>query len=839
MQTVSRLHNFFQPHNYTLDLTLEREKRTFSGSVVIEGRKVTDIDAIKLHSKSLTISSVLVDESPVSFKEGENDELTIASELPKGNYTVTLHFNGTITDGMHGLYPCYYEHEGIKKELLATQFESHHAREVFPCVDEPEAKAVFDLSITTEDGVTVLSNMPQKNSEVIGTNQRRTVFESSPKMSSYLLAFVTGELHKKTAQTKSGVEVNVFATAVHDSSKLDFGLDVAVRSIEFFDDYFKIPYPLPKADHVALPDFSSGAMENWGLITYRESCLLADKKTAQSGREMIATVIAHETSHQWFGNLVTMQWWDDLWLNESFATVMEYIATDAMFPTWHMWDLYASHESLSALRRDQLPGVQAVKCVVNHPDEISTLFDPSIVYAKGARLLKMLHDYIGDEAFRDGLQSYFKLHQYGNTVGTDLWKAFSDSSGKNIAAFMEKWINQSGFPVVTLDTKEDGYTISQERFVIGEKADDRTWVIPLGSHNSYFPAELQDRHAEIAATHTLPLLNVGNGAHFITHYDDAAFELVHQALVDKKLAPIDRLALLHETTLLSRSDKLSTRALVRLLDAYGQETEESVWDIISLAVGDLKWFVESDPIAEKNLKSFINILARPMYETLGFVPKKSDSEQDGKLRATIIGLLAYADDEEVIAKCLDAFDEDHFEKMDSELRPIFFGVATKHGSDTHFQQLLDLHSSTTDIELRDDAVAGLTLARSDERIDKLLARLTDASVVKPQDVSRWYIYLLRNRYAREATWNWMTNHWQWIKQTFAGDKSYDDFARYSASILSSHQWLKKYETFFAPYKTETALARAISIGLVEIKNKADWIERDREDVLSQLAQETV
>ena len=838
MQTVARLYNYFQPTHYALDLTLEREKRTFTGTVSITGQKISNEDSIRFHAKDLVISSVTIEDSVTTFSPGENDEIVLTAQLPKGTYTITLAFNGTITDGMHGLYPCYYEHDGVKKELLATQFESHHAREVFPCVDEPEAKATFDLTITTEDNVTVLSNMPVKKSQATAPGLLQTHFETSPKMSSYLLAFVVGELHKKTAHTKDGVEVNIYATKVHDSSKFDFGLDAAVRSIEFFDDYFKVPYPLPKADHVALPDFSSGAMENWGLITYRESCLLADKKTAQSTREVIATVIAHETSHQWFGNLVTMRWWDDLWLNESFATVMEYIATDAMYPSWQMWDTYASHETLSALRRDQLPGVQAVKCVVHHPDEISTLFDPSIVYAKGARLLKMLHDYIGDTAFRNGLQEYFKTHQYSNTVGDDLWGAFSQSSGKDISLFMEKWINQSGFPVVSLDTTPDGYDISQKQFVIGQEPDERNWIIPLGAHNKDFPAELDKPKMHIKAEHSLPLLNVGNGSHFITHYDDTAFELIHQALVDKALAPVDRLALLHETTLLGRSDRLSTGALVRLLDAYTEETEHSVWDIISLALGDLKWFVEAESKAEADLKKFITSLAEPQYKKLGFDPKPSDSEQDSKLRGTIVSLLAYADYEDVITKSLHAFDKDHFDKMDNELRPIIFGVVTKHGTEDHFQQLLKLHETTTDIELRDDAVSGLTLAKTSERIHTLIDRLTDSQVVKPQDVSRWYIYLLRNRYAREDAWEWMTSHWQWIRETFGGDKSYDDFARYSASILPTHEWLKKYETFFTPFKGETALARAISIGLVEIKNKADWIEHDRADVVSQLAQET-
>ncbi|MEP6710524.1 MAG: M1 family metallopeptidase, partial [Candidatus Saccharibacteria bacterium] len=265
MQTVSRLIREFQPTSYNLSLTLERTERTFSGVVTING--VATGNNIALHSKDLTITSVTIDGKIGTFVQEQDDELRFTREdLQPGKHIVVVGFSGTITDAMHGLYPCFYEHDGVKKELLATQFESHHAREVFPCVDEPEAKATFDVTLTTEQNVTVLGNMPIK-SQRVEDQQLVTTFDQTPKMSSYLLAWVVGELHRKTASSKSGVEVNVWATPVQSEDSLVFALDIATRTIDFFDDYFGVPYPLPKSDHVALPDFSSGAMENWGLIT--------------------------------------------------------------------------------------------------------------------------------------------------------------------------------------------------------------------------------------------------------------------------------------------------------------------------------------------------------------------------------------------------------------------------------------------------------------------------------------------------------------------------------------------------------------------------------------------
>jgi aminopeptidase N len=838
MQTVPRLYNTFQPSHYTLALALEREARRFFGTVTIIGNKVSNDQPITLHVKDLTIKTVSVgSKTSVTTTHAEFDQLVIDYELPAGEHSVTIEFEGTITDGMHGLYPCYYDVNGEKKELLATQFESHHAREVFPCIDEPEAKATFNLELTTESGVTVLSNMPVKTQEVAETTH--TVFETTPQMSTYLLAFVVGDMQKKTASTKSGVEVNVWATKAQSADSLDFPLEVATKSIDFFDEYFGTPYPLPKADHVALPDFTSGAMENWGLITYREITLLVNKNSSVSMREYVATVITHETSHQWFGNLVTMKWWDDLWLNESFATIMEYVAVDALYPSWQAWNTFASQESLSALRRDQLAGVQAVKCEVNHPDEISTLFDPSIVYAKGGRLLKMLKAYIGEDAFRAGLQAYFKKHAYGNTVGADLWRAFSEASGKDIEGFMDTWISQSGFPLVSVTTTDTGYALSQERFVIGEPSGKNLWPIPLFAHNTAFPELLSDTKTSFDAPAVLPLLNRGNEAHFVTQYDNAAWKLILSALSDNKLAIIDRLALLHETSLLARGGRVPAASLIPLLGSYKSEDAEPVWNIISMVIGDLKRFVEDDEPSELHLKALVTRVALPLYEKLGFDQLDSESEQDTKLRATIVGLLSYAEYQDVIDRGLRAFrSAENLGTLPSEIRGIVLSIAAKHGSGEDFERLLTTHRTTTNAELRDDATSGLCAARDVEQIKQLLLRMTDNSLVKQQDVFRWFIYLLRNRFAREQAWQWMTDNWKWIEKTFKGDKSYDDFPRYSASVLATRSWLDKYVSFFDPMQSETTLKRAIEIGRTEIESRVEWLERDTEAVRATLAQET-
>jgi aminopeptidase N len=839
MQTVSRLIEQFIPEHYQLSLDLNRQGRTFSGTITMNGTSITDGGEIIVHAKDLTIESVTLDGKEAQFALGENDELTVRHpDIHQGRHIVVFAFSGTITDAMHGLYPCYFEHDGVKKELLATQFESHHAREVFPCIDEPEAKATFDVILTTEQDITVLGNMPVLRQKV--ENERLvTTFDTTPRMSTYLVAWVTGELHRKTATTKRGVEVNIWATPAQTPESLDFALDIAHRTIDFFEEYFDTPYPLPKSDHVALPDFSSGAMENWGLVTYREIALLADPATTSvSSKHYIATVIAHELSHQWFGNLVTMKWWNNLWLNESFATLMEYVAVDALHPEWNVWLDFATSESIFALRRDSLEGVQAVQVDVRHPDEISTLFDGAIVYAKGARLLRMCQQYVGHEAFQSGLKAYFAAHKYGNTEGDDLWESLSKASDKDITRLMNTWISQSGYPVVTVTQNQDSLTLSQKQFFVGpHQPSEKVWPIPLGASDPLLPELLETTEISLKYTSDTPLrLNVGDSSHFITHYDDTLLKKLVDELQSGSQTPLDRVQLLHEQTLLARGSVISSGTLIPLLDAYKNETAEPVWDIISLAIGELKKFVESNPAAEEQLRQLAGALARTQYERLGWELKQGETEAETKLRTTIIGLMIYSQDQDVLKTAQALYQDTPLEQLDPELRPLIVGAVVRYGNDSSvIDTLIASYAASQSAELQQDIASGLTSTKDPDVIKKLLGSITDTSTVRHQDVTHWFIWLIRNRDGRELAWQWLRDNWKWIEDTFGSDKSYDDFPRYAASALITRQQLQEYKDFFAPMKDEPALTRVIAIGAGEIEGRIELIERDSQSVQEALA----
>lgn len=844
--SVRRLYESFQPEHYDLSLTVDRKAMTFSGQVVITGAKTgRPSQRLTFHQNGLKITSASIIKH--DKKEGTAEvfvsrlnqqdslhEVRLHSEAKifPGKYTVTMAFEGTITAGMTGLYPCYFKKDGVEDVLLATQFESHHAREVFPCIDEPEAKASFDLHLTHETGLTALGNMPVKDSATDGDKTTCT-FETTPVMSTYLLAFVVGDIHKVSGQTKRGTEVNIWGTAAQPANSFEFALQTAVGSIEYFEDYFGVEYPLPKADHIALPDFSSGAMENWGLITYREAVLLLyPEEASQSTRELIALVVAHETSHQWFGNLVTMQWWDDLWLNESFANMMEYLAVDAQFPDWKVVDTFIAAEGLSALRRDSIYGVQAVRTPVNHPDEISTLFDPSIVYAKGGRLLFMLKNFIGDNAFRSGLSAYFKKHAYGNTVGDDLWAALGEASGKDVGGFMTPWLTQSGYPVLTAEQNGRELAVKQQHFLDDPaKADpDRLWQVPLFTDAPGAPDLLAKRAQNIQLDNSdFAILNRGARGHYLVHYaqpEHRAF-VIDQA-VSKVLPEPDRLMLLNTAVTLAKAGMAPFSLALETLAAYNTEDTETVWDMMALVLGDARRFVDHDEALDAAYKTMTGRLIQPQYERLGWQESPNDSPADQKLRATILSLGAYAEVPAILdeAKRLFTAYQSDPSAVPAELRGIVFAVAIKQAVPGALDYLLQLHRDTANSDLQRDIAGSITATKDAAEAEKVLGLLQDPKLIKPQDADRWLFMMLRNRYIRQTAWDWMEANWKWVEKTYEKDKSYDYFPRHCANICNTRELQQRYQRFFEPKRSNLTLKRNIQIGLSEIEARLAWLERD-------------
>ncbi len=835
MNSVEHFIEKFVPENYNIFLDINRQEKTFSGNVAISGEALNN--QVSFHQKDLAISSVLLDNQPVEFELDQVGQAVHLNLPETGSMTLVLEFSGKITDNMTGIYPSYYSVDGVKKEVLATQFESHFAREAFPSIDEPEAKATFDLAIKFDqvEGDLVISNMPEANVQLRQDTGVWT-FETTPRMSSYLLAFALGDLQAKKGQTKNGTEVGIFATKAHKPSSLDFALDIAVRVIDFYEDYYGVAYPIPHSYHLALPDFSAGAMENWGLVTYREIYLIVDENSTAETRQQVALVIAHELAHQWFGNLVTMKWWDDLWLNESFANMMEYVSIDAIEPTWNIFEDFQTTGVPLALKRDATDGVQSVHVAVNHPDEINTLFDPAIVYAKGSRLMHMLRRWLGDKDFAAGLKAYFEKHQYRNTIGRDLWNALSASSDKDVASFMDAWLEQPGYPLVTAQVLDDNLILSQKQFFIGDYEEkNRLWQIPLNSNWSGLPDTLSQasltipNYSALAAQNEGALrLNTGNTAHYITNYQG---QLLDGILNDfAELDKTSKLQVLQERRLLAESGEISYADLVPLLTMLSEQTSYMVSAAGEQIISGLNRFIDEGSDSEQNFKQVIKMVAGQNFARLGFEKRDGEADEDEMVRQSAIRLMLKADDETVIAGAHEIFQayQNQLESIPAAIRASVLNNEMKHAETPALvQEYLDAYVTSTDGIFKRQLSNALSNTKDQASLTHILTQWQNKDVVKPQDLATWYAYFLQHSFTQMEVWNWSKENWEWIKSALGGDMSFDKFVIYPSNYFKTEEALADYKTFFEPKLDDMAISRNITMGIKEIAARVALIQQEK------------
>lgn len=822
-RSVKRLFENFKPEKYLLELSLDPSSKKFSGTVSIRGQKTgRPSKRLTFHSKDLQVTSAIVHK--VNTKGSNTDGTEIQIErinlhksydevrlhskdmLYPGEYHIVLEFNGRITDPMNGIYPCYYTHNGKKQFLLATQFESHYARTVFPCIDEPEAKATFELSLSTPKDGQVLANTPVRS--VLEEGETKiTVFEPTPVMSTYLLAFAYGDVQYKEAKTKSGIVVRTYATP-DQVQYTGFALETAVKCLEFYEDYFDVKYPLTKCDMIALPDFASGAMENWGLITYREQTLLVDpKNTSLQVKQYVAMVVAHELAHQWFGNLVTMRWWTDLWLNEGFASWIEYLAVDKLFPDWQMWTQFAVDEQQSALKLDALDNTHPIEVQINHPDEIHSIFD-AISYSKGASVIHMLQGYLGSEVFRDGLRHYLKKFAYKNTATMDLWQALEDISKKPVKEFMASWTTKAGFPIVAVQEDSDKITIHQERFyAIRPSGPLKTiWPIPILGGNEA-PERLETESASFT-TAKKQKINQGQSGFYRTFYDSKLISSLAENL--DEMSAIDRLGLLADTFESAKAGYTPTTSVLDLLSAYKEETNAAVWDIIAINIGELKRIMDDDKFREI-IKPYIIRLTSNELKRLGWEESPAESYFDKLLRPTILGLNSGADNQAVTNKCSELFDKaKSSEDLPADLRGLIYSTVARNGSEKVFEKLLNLYSNTSNSEEKVTLAAALTNFKQ-TNIHKKALDLINTDKVRRQDALYWLAYSFNNHYSKDTAWQWMKDNWDWLEEELGDDLSFYRTPIYAGRSFSSEEFLKEYTEFFSAHNSP-ALARSIKQG---------------------------
>lgn len=840
MAEVKRFYETFHPEHYDIYLDISREKKRFHGKTVVIGEAQEEL--VKLNQKYLKITSVRVDQKKADFNYNDKDEVINIEAGKVGKMKIEVDFEGKLTDTMMGIYPSYYEVDGEKKQLIGTQFETTFARQAFPCVDEPEAKATFALAIKFDEkpGESIISNQPEEKFKD-GVHY----FKPTLRMSSYLVAFVFGDMQRKFTKTKSGVEIGVFATRAHQAKELDFALDIAKRSIEFFEDFYETPYPLEHSYQVALPDFSAGAMENWGCVTYREAYLLLDPdNTSLEMKQLVATVIAHELAHQWFGDLVTMKWWDNLWLNESFANMMEYVAIDALEPNWKIWEMFQTSEVPAALQRDATDGVQSVHVMVNDPAEIDALFDSAIVYAKGSRMLVMVRALLGDEALREGLKNYFAAHKYGNATGDDLWKALGEASGLDIGAIMHSWLEQPGYPVVNAKVEDGKLVLTQKQFFIGEgKEVGRKWQIPLNSNYAAVPKIMKDEklvvgdYADLIADNGVPFrLNVGNNSDFIVKYDKTLLDDILNHI--DELDAVDKLQLLQDFRLLAEGGHMSYADIVPLLPKFADSTSPIVNNALYRIMTTLRNFVTPDSKEEKDLKKLYNLLSEKQVKRLGLLPKAGESNDDNLTRPYVVAASLYAGNDETINGLHTIYSEnsDNLEGISADIRSaVLVNEVKNFGNMTLFDKLLKKYQETSDASLKQDLCAGITSTKMPEIIDAIVDDFENSEIIKPQDLRAWYRNVLANPFGQEQAWNWIRLEWPWLEATVGGDMEFATFITVTANIFHTEERLNQFKDFFEPKINTPGLTREIKMDTKVIETKVNLVKKEQAAVNAAIA----
>ena len=755
------------PINYQLTFEPDLKKFTFFGTETITVSCKKPTKKITMHCAELKIKYCIVksedDVISSTTKTNENrEELFInLSKKIKGIVTITLEFQGILNDRLLGFYRSQYKQNGKTKYLATTQFEAADARRAFPCWDEPEAKATFEISIIADNKFTAISNMPIKSKKKI-KNKTLYKFEKTPVVSTYLIYLGVGEFEYLTGKTGK-VQIRVITTK-GNKSKGKYSLDLGKKLLTSYEKYFGIKYPLPKLDLIAIPDFAAGAMENWGAITFRETILLYDPKTSSTRtKQFIAEVISHEIAHQWFGNLVTMKWWNDLWLNESFATFMATKFVDKFYPEWNLWDQFIEDAMNTAMGLDSLKTTHPIDVTVNSPEEIREIFD-AISYDKGGCVLRMLENYVGETNFRAGLKNYLSTFKYGNAQGQDLWDAIGKASKMPVSAMVNSWLKQPGFPQVEITQNDKSLVLKQSRFLMEPtpKTQKGLWHVPitLGLGNETV-TKLITKKSITVKTPSSPgfVANIGRTGFYRVKYDDGIL-LDLKMLVDQKQIPhVDRWAIQNDLFALCIAGKEDVANYLDFTDAYFDE--DSYLPLTNVAnnlnfLASLTFFEDfTDEIREYAINYFRKILSN-----LGWAPKKSDKHTDAFMRGFSIYVLGKLGDDSIIEQAEIKFKV--FLKNPSTLHPdiresIFSLVAWNGNVKTH-SMFVTLYKKAKTMEEKLRFLGAMCSFRDEKLLIKTL-QFSQTSEVRSQNMQLPIMRIAANPYGKKILWPWLKKNW--------------------------------------------------------------------------------
>jgi puromycin-sensitive aminopeptidase len=809
-----RLPGGVSPTRYEVRLRPDLDDAVFGGDVSILLDVEHTVDSLVLNAADLDISGCQVDGVDARWELHEDTERLIvhpADPVGPGHAVLSVQFDGVLNDKLRGFYRSVYVDENGQQQVIATsQLQATDCRRAFPCWDEPEFKAVFSIVLEVREGLTAISNGPEMERS---TSDGSTVirFADTMVMSSYLVAFVVGRLETTETIDVDGIPLRI----VHVPGKgrlTGFGLDVGAFCLRWFQDYYGIPYPSDKVDLVALPDFAAGAMENLGCITFRESLLLLDPETStQAEQQLVADVVAHELAHMWFGDLVTMRWWNGIWLNEAFATFMELAACDAYRPDWERWTAFGVERSV-AFETDSLESTRPVEFEVRSPADCEGMFDV-LTYQKGGALLRMLEQYLGAATFREGVSHYLRSHSYRNTETSDLWDAIETTSGEPVRRLMDSWIWQPGYPLVSAMLVDDDGTpslaLAQHRFSFDPDAagDDAVWVIPVHVRNGgqttvlLLDGESTDAAIPLADPEGPVVVNAGGHGFFRVDYDDTLRgRLGAEALTT--LSTLERYNLVDDAWAAVVAGRLPATDLLQFLEGFGDERDHAVWQAIVIALRGLSRLLD-DGVALDEFRARVRALTHPALESLG-EPAAGDDDLTGKLRGLLIttaGVLGA--DPDVQHRCRALFDSaaDDPAGVDPELVAAATTVVAASGDAKHYQRMVDRVSTgrTPQEQLRHlYALAEF----DDETLMRRTCEFAMSDAVRTQNAPFLLRAAIANRHHGRIAWEFVRDRWAEVNERFPSNTIVRLIE--SVKLLASQELVAQTHEFFAEHPIEQA-----------------------------------
>jgi aminopeptidase N/puromycin-sensitive aminopeptidase len=767
-----RLPQTVHPQHYYLTLTPDLKAATFAGVEFIDVTLAEPADHITLNAVEIAFQSVTATangkEQTASVtldKDKQQAIFTFPDKLPAGMAILSIAYTGILNNELRG----FYLSKSAKRNYAVTQFEATDARRAFPSFDEPAFKATYDVSLVVDSGDTAISNSPiAADTPGPATGKHTLKFSTTPKMSTYLVAFLVGDF-QCTAGESDGVAIRVCSTP--DKVALTpYGVNVAKYMLHYYNTYFGIPYPLKKLDLIALPDFEAGAMENFGAITYRETDLLIDPKTASVGAQKeVALVIAHEMAHQWFGDLVTMQWWDNIWLNEGFATWMETKAVALMHPEWNIDQTVAAGVDQS-LNLDAQPTTRAIRAKAETPGQINQMFD-GIAYGKAAAVLLTVENYLGEETFRKGVHNYLVAHLYANATAEDFWNAQTAASHKPVDKIMESLVVQPGAPILTFGEPVNGKVpVAQKRFYLSPKIQPdpaQKWTVPV-----CFKSEVKGESCQILTPSTVTLRAPATGIFFANtsgmgYYRSAYSSRSYSALVNNvetTLTPTERISLIGDEWAQVRSNKAPIGAYLDLAAAVKADSNAEVASSALGGVDSIYERVAGTPEEKAAVSAWIRTTYAPQYASLG-APSTSDSTNTRELRARLFDVLGYYGKDPAVLAQARQIAQNYLvnpASVDATLGQTALAIAARNGDAEIFSQLQNVFETSTNPEFQEGALRLLAEFQDPTLVQRALDYAVSGKV-RNQDAPIQFAIALQIDENRDQAWKFIQDHWDKVQ----------------------------------------------------------------------------